>query len=49
VEKIIGAGIDAVWNFTNVKLKVPSRVIVQQEDLSSGYAVLCVKMGIHES
>ena len=48
VEKIIGAGIKAIWTFTNVKLKVPSGVNVQQEDLSSGYAVLCVKMRLNE-
>jgi redox-sensing transcriptional repressor len=39
------AGIEGIWNFTNVKLKVPADVIVQREDLSSGYAMLCVKMG----
>ena len=43
-EQIIRAGISAIWNFTNVKLKVPSGVIVQKEDLSSGYAVLSVKI-----
>lgn len=43
-EKIIEAGIKNIWNFTNVKLKVPADVIVQKEDLSSGYAVLSVKM-----
>ncbi len=43
-EQIIEAGIRAIWNFTNVKLKVPSGVIVQKEDLSSGYAVLSVKI-----
>ena len=43
-EQIIEAGISAIWNFTNVKLKVPSGVIVQKEDLSSGYAVLSVKI-----
>lgn len=43
-EKIIDAGITAIWNFTNVKLKVPPEVIVQKEDLSSGYAVLSVKI-----
>ncbi len=42
---LIENGIRAIWNFTNVKLKVPSGVIVQKEDLSSGYAVLSVKMG----
>ncbi|MDR1108168.1 MAG: redox-sensing transcriptional repressor Rex [Spirochaetaceae bacterium] len=38
------AGIVGIWNFTNVKLKVPDQVIVQKEDLSSGYALLCVTM-----
>jgi redox-sensing transcriptional repressor len=44
-ERIIDAGITAIWNFTNVKLKVPAGVLVQKEDLSSGYAVLSVKIG----
>jgi redox-sensing transcriptional repressor len=39
---LIKAGIEAIWNFTNVKLKVPDNVVVQKEDLSSGYAMLCV-------
>ncbi len=47
-EKIAGAEINAIWNFTNVKLKVPSPIIVQQEDLSSGYAVLTVKIGLFQ-
>lgn len=41
---IVKSGIKAIWNYTNVKLKVPKNVIVQKEDLSSGYAVLSVKM-----
>lgn len=41
---LVRAGIRAIWNFTNIKLKVPEEVIVQKEDLSSGYAVLSVKM-----
>lgn len=43
-ERVIESGIRAIWNFTNVKLKVPPEVIVQKEDLSSGYAVLSVKI-----
>lgn len=43
-ERVIAAGITAIWNFTNVKLKVPDGIIVQKEDLSSGYAVLSVKI-----
>jgi redox-sensing transcriptional repressor len=41
---LAAAGIEGIWNFTNVKLKVPEQVVVQKEDLSSGYAMLCVKM-----
>jgi redox-sensing transcriptional repressor len=41
---LINAGIEGIWNFTNVKLKVPGNVAVQKEDLSSGYAMLCVMM-----
>ncbi len=43
-ESLVQAGITAIWNFTNVKLKLPPEVIVQKEDLSSGYAVLSVKL-----
>lgn len=43
---LVKAGVGAIWNFTNVKLKVPGHVIVQKEDLSSGYAVLSVKMRV---
>ena len=35
-DQLIEAGIDAIWNFTNV--------LVQQEDLTSGYALLGVMM-----
>jgi redox-sensing transcriptional repressor len=41
---LVKAGINGIWNFTNVKLKVPSHVVVQKEDLSSGFAMLCIKM-----
>jgi redox-sensing transcriptional repressor len=41
---LINAGIEGIWNFTNVKLKVPDKVVVQKEDLSSGYAMLSVMM-----
>jgi redox-sensing transcriptional repressor len=41
---LVRAGIEGIWNFTNVKLKVPEDVVVQKEDLSSGYAMLCVTM-----
>jgi redox-sensing transcriptional repressor len=41
---LVRAGIEGIWNFTGVKLKVPKNVAVQQEDLSAGYALLRVKM-----
>ncbi len=41
---LVDCGIQSIWNFTNIKIKVPPGVIVQKEDLSSGYAVLSVKM-----
>ena len=44
-DSLVDAGIKAIWNFTNVKLKVPEDVVVQREDLTSGYALLCVVMG----
>jgi redox-sensing transcriptional repressor len=43
-DTLVKAGIEGIWNFTNVKLRVPGNVVVQKEDLSSGYAMLCVKM-----
>jgi redox-sensing transcriptional repressor len=48
---LVASGITAIWNFTNVKLKVPEEIVVQKEDLTSGYAMLCVMMNArkHES
>jgi redox-sensing transcriptional repressor len=43
-ETLVRAGITSIWNFTNTKLKVPDPIIVQREDLSSGYALLSVQM-----
>jgi redox-sensing transcriptional repressor len=43
---LASAGITAIWNFTNVKLKVPEDIVVQNEDLSSGYAMLSMKRRI---
>ncbi len=40
---LVAAGINAIWNFTNVKLKLPDTIVVQNEDLSSGYAMLSMK------
>jgi redox-sensing transcriptional repressor len=44
-EAITDAGIRAIWNFANAQVHVPANVLVQREDLSSGYALLSVRMG----
>jgi redox-sensing transcriptional repressor len=41
---LVNAGIEGIWNFTNVKLRVPGTVAIQQEDISSGYAMLCAQI-----
>ena len=41
-EALAEAGIRQIWNFTNVRLRVPDDVLVLREDLSSGFAVLTV-------
>lgn len=43
------AGIKAVWNFTNRKLNLPEHIVCQKEDLSSGFAMLCVMMNDSEN
>ncbi|UTC61255.1 redox-sensing transcriptional repressor Rex [Treponema sp. OMZ 787] len=43
---LVKAGIKAIWNFTSIKINVPAGVVVQKEDLSSGYAMLGVMMSI---
>jgi redox-sensing transcriptional repressor len=48
-DAVVAAGIQAVWNFTNVKLKLPPHILVQKEDLSSGYAMLSVKLGLQRT
>ena len=40
---LIALGIKSLWNFTSVKIKAPEGVLIQKEDLSSGYAVLSVR------
>lgn len=43
-DRLISIGIKGIWNFSPIKLKVPEGIIVQQEDLSSGLAVLYNKL-----
>lgn len=46
-DALVRLGIEAIWNFTNVKLRLPPEVAVQREDLSSGYALLSVMYRRH--
>lgn len=43
-DRMVAAGIEAIWNFAPVPLKVPDEVIVQNEDLYSGLAALTQKL-----
>ena len=43
-ERMVGAGIKGIWNFSPVRLNVPSGVVVQSEKLVSGLAVFMVRM-----
>lgn len=48
-DTLVRSGIQAIWNFTNAKLKVPDEVVVHREDLSSGYALLSVMLQTRKS
>lgn len=41
---MVSGGISAIWNFAPIHLEVPKDVIAQNEDLSSGLAVLSFKL-----
>jgi redox-sensing transcriptional repressor len=43
-EEMVKGGIQAIWNFAPVRLKVPSHVIVHNEDLYSSLASLSWKL-----
>ncbi len=41
-DKLVSNGVNAVWNFTGKRLKVPKGVLVRYENLASSLAVLSV-------
>ncbi len=43
-DALVQGGIKAIWNFAPVTLKVPENIIVQNENLASGLAVLSKKL-----
>ncbi len=46
--KMIEAGIKGIWNFSPAKLQVPDNIIVHEEDLSEGYAIMSVMLKHYE-
>lgn len=46
-EKLVEAGIKAIWNFTAQELDLPSGIICHNENLMSSLAVFSVKMKSH--
>lgn len=43
-DTLVSAGIKAIWNFSPADIKVPSNIALQNEDLSIGLALLCLKL-----
>lgn len=43
-DTLVSAGIKAIWNFSPADIKVPAYVALQNEDLSIGLALLCLKL-----
>lgn len=43
-DKLVASGIRGIWNFTSAHLTVPDDVIIQKENLTSGYAVLSARL-----
>ncbi len=37
---MVKSGVLAIWNFSNIRLKVPAEIMVQNEDMASSLAVL---------
>jgi len=42
--RLVQAGVQGIWNFTGCALMVPRRVIVQDQDIAIGLAVLSTKL-----
>jgi len=43
-DKLVDAGIEGIWNFTGKRLSVPDDVIIQDQDIATGLAVLSAKL-----
>ncbi|ERP32071.1 redox-sensing transcriptional repressor Rex [Chitinivibrio alkaliphilus] len=43
-DKMVAGGIRGIWNFSSLKLDVPTDVVVQDEDISAGLALLSIDL-----
>ena len=43
-DKLIGAGIKAIWNFAPIHLDVPANILVQNENMATSLAVLSMHL-----
>ena len=43
-DRMVGAGIKAIWNFASVHLNIPSNVALKNEDLASSLALLSLQI-----
>lgn len=48
-DRLIACGINAIWNFTRIRLKVPSNVIVQNENLAVSLTSLKLQLKTREA
>jgi len=44
IDELVDAGIRGIWNFAPMTPRVPEHVVVQNEDLAAGLAVLSVQL-----
>jgi redox-sensing transcriptional repressor len=47
-DKLVEAGIKAIWNFSSIRLNCPQDVIVQNEDLGASLSILSQKLLVAE-
>ncbi|MDD3535683.1 MAG: redox-sensing transcriptional repressor Rex [Candidatus Cloacimonetes bacterium] len=46
-DKMLAAGIIAIWNFSNIKLQLPEHIIIENIDMSASLAVLSRRVAEH--
>lgn len=46
-EQMVEGGIIAIWNFSNIKLKLPEHIIIENIDMSASLAVLSRRVAEH--